>query len=54
MPPYPVRGNRRGGLHPITLTLQRIESLFQQVGFDVVEGPEVEDDYHNFGALKYS
>ncbi len=47
----PGRGNRRGGLHPITLTLQRIESLFQQVGFDVVEGPEVEDDYHNFGAL---
>ena len=31
--------------------MQRIESLFQQVGFDVVEGPEVEDDYHNFGAL---
>jgi phenylalanyl-tRNA synthetase alpha chain len=47
----PGRGNRRGGLHPITLTLQRIESLFQQIGFDVVEGPEVEDDYHNFGAL---
>jgi phenylalanyl-tRNA synthetase alpha chain len=38
-------------LHPITLTLQRIESLFQQIGFDVVEGPEVEDDYHNFEAL---
>lgn len=47
----PGRGNRRGGLHPITLTLQRIDSLFQQIGFDVVEGPEVEDDYHNFGAL---
>ena len=47
----PGRGNRRAGLHPITLTLQRIESLFQQIGFDVVEGPEVEDDYHNFGAL---
>jgi phenylalanyl-tRNA synthetase alpha chain len=47
----PGRGNRRGGLHPITLTLERIESLFQQIGFDVVEGPEVEDDYHNFGAL---
>ncbi len=47
----PGRGNHRGGLHPITLTLQRIESLFQQIGFDVVEGPEVEDDYHNFEAL---
>ena len=47
----PGRGNVRAGLHPITLTLQRIESLFQQIGFDVVEGPEVEDDYHNFEAL---
>jgi phenylalanyl-tRNA synthetase alpha chain len=47
----PGRGNRRAGLHPITLTLQRIESLFQQIGFEVVEGPEVEDDHHNFEAL---
>ncbi|HIM08777.1 MAG TPA: phenylalanine--tRNA ligase subunit alpha [Gammaproteobacteria bacterium] len=47
----PGRGGKRAGLHPITLTLQRIESLFQQIGFDVVEGPEVEDDYHNFEAL---
>ena len=47
----PGRGNKRAGLHPITLTLQRIESLFQQIGFDIVEGPEVEDDYHNFEAL---
>lgn len=47
----PGRGNRRAGLHPITLTLQRIESLFQQIGFEIVEGPEVEDDYHNFEAL---
>ncbi len=47
----PGRGTKRAGLHPITLTLQRIESLFQQIGFDVVEGPEVEDDYHNFEAL---
>ena len=31
--------------------MQRIETLFQQIGFDVVEGPEVEDDYHNFEAL---
>jgi phenylalanyl-tRNA synthetase alpha chain len=47
----PGRGGKRAGLHPITLTLQRIESLFEQIGFDVVEGPEVEDDYHNFEAL---
>jgi phenylalanyl-tRNA synthetase alpha chain len=47
----PGRGNLPGGLHPITLTLQKIESLFFQLGFEVVEGPEVEDDYHNFEAL---
>ena len=47
----PGRGNGRAGLHPITHTLQRIESLFQQIGFEVVEGPEVEDDHHNFEAL---
>lgn len=47
----PSRGQRRGGLHPITLTLQKIQMLFSQIGFEVVEGPEVEDDYHNFEAL---
>jgi len=47
----PGRGQRRGGLHPVTHTLQRIEVLFSQLGFQVEEGPEVEDDYHNFEAL---
>ena len=47
----PGRGQRGGGLHPITRTLQRVETFFRQAGFDVVEGPEVEDDYHNFEAL---
>ncbi len=47
----PGRGMDRGGLHPITQTLQRITALFQQVGFQVVEGIEIEDDYHNFEAL---
>ena len=47
----PGRGQERGGLHPVTRTLQRIEELFSQMGFEVVEGPEVEDDYHNFEAL---
>jgi phenylalanyl-tRNA synthetase alpha chain len=47
----PGRGQARGGLHPLTLTLQRIERLFAQAGFAVVEGPEIEDDYHNFEAL---
>jgi phenylalanyl-tRNA synthetase alpha chain len=47
----PGRGQSIGGLHPITQTLQRIEALFTQIGFTVAQGPEVEDDYHNFEAL---
>lgn len=47
----PGRGDQTGGLHPITRTLERIESFFSKFGFTVVEGPEVEDDYHNFEAL---
>ena len=47
----PGRGQGGGGLHPVTLTLRRISRLFTNVGFEVVEGPEIEDDYHNFEAL---
>ena len=47
----PGRGQRPGGLHPVTRTLQRIERLFSNAGFAIAEGPEVEDDYHNFEAL---
>jgi phenylalanyl-tRNA synthetase alpha chain len=47
----PGRGQRAGGLHPITRTLTRIEEFFGQVGFDIATGPEVETDYHNFEAL---
>jgi phenylalanyl-tRNA synthetase alpha chain len=47
----PGRGARVGGLHPITRTLRRIEALFVQVGFAVEQGPEIEDDFHNFEAL---
>jgi phenylalanyl-tRNA synthetase alpha chain len=47
----PGRGQRPGGLHPITRALRRIEHLFANAGFEVAEGPEVEDDYHNFEAL---
>ncbi len=47
----PGRGEENGGLHPVTRTLQRIESFFAQVGFSVETGPEIEDDYHNFEAL---
>lgn len=47
----PGRGHRPGGLHPITRTLDRIEAFFLQAGFVIAEGPEIEDDYHNFEAL---
>lgn len=47
----PARGQSAGGLHPVTLTLQEIERLFVEIGFAVVDGPEIEDDYHNFAAL---
>jgi phenylalanyl-tRNA synthetase alpha chain len=40
-----------GGLHPVTRTLRRIETLFARSGFEVATGPEIEDDWHNFGAL---
>ncbi|PPE75522.1 phenylalanine--tRNA ligase subunit alpha [Solimonas fluminis] len=47
----PGRGVAPGGLHPIARTIQRIEQLFNELGFETVEGPEIEDDFHNFGAL---
>ncbi len=40
-----------GGLHPVTRTIDRIESFFGELGFTVATGPEIEDDYHNFDAL---
>ena len=47
----PGRGQHSGGLHPVTRTIERIQSFFEGIGFDTVEGPEIEDDYHNFEAL---
>ena len=47
----PGRGREMGGLHPITRTLERIQMLFHSVGFEVADGPEIEDDFHNFTAL---
>lgn len=47
----PGRGQHVAGLHPVTTTLRRIAKIFAGAGFDIVEGPEVEDDYHNFTAL---
>src|SRR5689334_20231372 len=47
----PGRGRGAGGVHPLTRTLERIEALFRSLGFDVADGPEIEDDFHNFTAL---
>ncbi|WP_412513571.1 phenylalanine--tRNA ligase subunit alpha [Shewanella indica] len=47
----PGRRLDNGGLHPVTRTIERIESFFGELGFSVVQGPEIEDDYHNFDAL---
>jgi phenylalanyl-tRNA synthetase alpha chain len=47
----PGRRSGAGGLHPVTLTMNRIDKMFGKLGFDVAEGPEVEDDFHNFEAL---
>jgi len=47
----PGRGDAAGGLHPVTRTLERIEAMFRGIGFATAQGPEVEDDHHNFEAL---
>ncbi len=47
----PGRGLSRGGLHPISRVRARIEALFNGLGFDVAEGPEIESDFYNFTAL---
>ena len=47
----PGRGAGVGGLHPVTLTLARIETLFHSIGYAVAEGPEIESDFYNFTAL---
>ena len=47
----PGRGLGTGTLHPITRTLERVEALFRSLGFTVADGPEIEDDFHNFTAL---
>jgi phenylalanyl-tRNA synthetase alpha chain len=49
----PGRGERRGGLHPVTLARLRMEEIFRRAGFEVATGPEIEDDFHNFEALNF-
>ena len=47
----PGRQRPQGGLHPVSLTLERIEGIFGSMGFDVAQGPEIETDWFNFTAL---
>ncbi|MCC7325982.1 MAG: phenylalanine--tRNA ligase subunit alpha [Burkholderiales bacterium] len=47
----PGRGRGMGTLHPLSRTLERVETLFHSLGFAVADGPEIEDDFHNFTAL---
>lgn len=50
LPPIP---NRIGNLHPLSLTKFRIIEIFERLGFNVADGPEIEDDWHNFSALNF-
>jgi phenylalanyl-tRNA synthetase alpha chain len=48
----PGRRQGAGGLHPITRAQEQVEKLFASMGFEVADGPEIEDDFHNFTALR--
>ena len=49
----PGRGEQRGGLHPVTMAMERAIGIFTKLGFDVATGPEVEDDHYNFESLNF-
>jgi phenylalanyl-tRNA synthetase alpha chain len=49
----PGRRGERAGLHPITRTLDRMTGIFARLGYDLADGPEIEDDFHNFEALNF-
>ena len=49
----PGRGGERGGIHPITRALERIAAIFARLGYQRADGPEIEDDWHNFEALNF-
>jgi len=49
----PGRNSGRGGLHPVTRTLERITDIFGRLGYELADGPEIEDDWHNFEALNF-
>ena len=49
----PGRDGARGGVHPVSRTLERITDIFARLGFELSDGPEIEDDWHNFEALNF-
>jgi len=49
----PGRNPERGNLHPVTRTLDRISGIFARLGYQLADGPEIEDDFHNFEALNF-
>jgi len=49
----PGRGEQRGGLHPVTMAMERAIGIFAKLGFDVATGPEVETDHYNFESLNF-
>jgi phenylalanyl-tRNA synthetase alpha chain len=49
----PITADKVGNLHPLTLTKNRIIEIFERLGFNVADGPEIEDDWHNFSALNF-
>ena len=49
----PGRNAARGGLHPVSRTLERITEIFGRLGYELADGPEIEDDWHNFEALNF-
>jgi phenylalanyl-tRNA synthetase alpha chain len=49
----PGRNASRGGIHPVSRTLERITDIFGRMGYELADGPEIEDDWHNFEALNF-
>ncbi len=52
-PTLPPSDDKLGSIHPLTITKARIVEIFKRIGFNVSEGPEIEDDWHNFSALNF-
>ncbi|ODU42164.1 phenylalanine--tRNA ligase subunit alpha [uncultured Aquimonas sp.] len=49
----PGRGARAGSLHPVARAAERIAGIFARMGYELADGPEIEDDWHNFEALNF-